>query len=399
MNTDLIKIFNLIKRILFKLFLIILLPSLVPILIFNFFKRIRFCKLGNISRIGHLTSNSERFYYFCKKNYKNNIIICVYGGFIANKFLFKKIKKKFLVLNFFYYIYLSIKLIPFLNFLIIDKDIVNHDYYLYLRKYKKKFFSLNKAENELGYKYLNSKGIFKKDKFVCVYCRDSEYLNIIHPRSILKKNKNNWSYHSYRDAKIETFEKTINYLLSKNYYVFRVGSHHKKKLNIKNKKFIDYSTNGDRSEFLDIFLVYKCQFLIMAGGGLGQVAEMFRKPILSTNIMPISMSKSLSNGLFMTKKLYNVKKKKFFSYKEIFSSEIKDYQTTQLYSKNKIKIIDNNEAEILNATKEFINVFGKNKLINKYEKNLLRKYYKINAGQLGYSQIAVSFLKKNKFFL
>ena len=95
LNTDLIRIFNLIKKIFFKLFLIILLPSLVPILIFNFFKRIRFCKLGNISRIGHLTSNSERFYYFCKKNYNNNIIICVYGGFIANKFLFEKIKKNF----------------------------------------------------------------------------------------------------------------------------------------------------------------------------------------------------------------------------------------------------------------------------------------------------------------
>ena len=56
----------------------------------------------------------------------------------------------------------------------------------------------------------------------------------------------------------------------------------------------------------------------MAGGGLGQVAEMFRKPILSTNIMPISMSKSLPNGLFMTKKLYNIKKKFFFTKKFFF---------------------------------------------------------------------------------
>ena len=112
LNTDLIKIFNLIKRILFKLFLIILLPSLVPILIFNFFKRIRFCKLGNISRIGHLTSNSERFYYFCKKTgqvvqrqfgfakAKHDLVLQIDDDIIfANKDIFKLIQFKKILKN------------------------------------------------------------------------------------------------------------------------------------------------------------------------------------------------------------------------------------------------------------------------------------------------------------
>lgn len=368
-------------------------PFVFIILLINIFKKVRFCRLNNIERIGHLTTNTERFYHYIRERHKDKIIICFYKGRVCNKFLLKKIKEKILIKNFFYFIYISIKLIPKLKFLIIDEQLTNYDFYKYLKKYKKSFLTLNARELNEGNKYIESKGIKNKDKIVCIYSRDSKYLQTNFPEG---KNSKTWRYQNYRDADINTFKSTVEYLISRGYFVFRLGSVVNKKLIIKNKNFFDYATNGDRSDFLDIFLIYKCNFMIAAGGGLAQVAEILRKPMLSTNILPISMSKSLPNGLFITKKL--IQKKKKLSYKEILNSNIKDFQNSFVYKKNKIKIINNTSYEILTATKEFINFnkIGKKKYI---KNNLHKKYYTTNPNQKKYSVISKSFLKQNKFLL
>ena len=90
------------------------------------------------------------------------------------------------------------------------------------------FTKLSNKDLIIGEKFLESLGISKKDKVVLFYVRDSEYLKVKFP------NKD-YSYHNFRDCKVDNFELGINELISRGYYVFRMGEVIKNDLNIKSK--------------------------------------------------------------------------------------------------------------------------------------------------------------------
>ena len=52
-----------------------------------------------------------------------------------------------------------------------------------------------------------------------------------------------------------------------------------KKIENANPKIIDYANSKFRSDFLDIFLGYRCSFCIRTAG-FGGVPEIFRKPLV-----------------------------------------------------------------------------------------------------------------------
>ena len=110
--------------------------------------------------------------------------------------------------------------------------------------YKDRNFIINKSNKmQLDRKYiyegesfLKKIGLPKKAKIACLIVRDNKYLKDLQP-SI------DYSYHDYRNCNIENYRKAIMYLISKNYYVFRMGVNYKQKFKINNRKFIDYSKN------------------------------------------------------------------------------------------------------------------------------------------------------------
>ena len=92
-----------------------------------------------------------------------------------------------------------------------------------------------------------------------------------------------WSYHNFRDFNINDFEDTIIKMIHRGYFVIRMGSISKDKINFKDKNFFDYSNSDFRSDFLDIFLLSKCKFLISSDSGISAISEIFRVPIVYVN--------------------------------------------------------------------------------------------------------------------
>ena len=92
------------------------------------------------------------------------------------------------------------------------------------------------------------------------------------------------SYHDYRDCNIENFTPGIKYLLNKDFFVFRMGKLQKKKLNLKNKNYLDYAFSKYRSDILDVWLMANCEFCISTGTGFDQISRVFKKPILYVNL-------------------------------------------------------------------------------------------------------------------
>ena len=62
-----------------------------------------------------------------------------------------------------------------------------------------------------------------------------------------------------------------------------MGKNVSKPFSINSKRFIDYASLDEKSDFLDIFLSSHCHMFISTGAGLDVVAQVFNKPIVLVN--------------------------------------------------------------------------------------------------------------------
>ncbi|WP_428079415.1 TIGR04372 family glycosyltransferase [Candidatus Pelagibacter sp.] len=398
-----------------KLFLyflfILLIPITLPIIfIIRIINKFFLIRIGSIpsSRIGHFCLNTE--IYLCKKNElskKIKVIDFLYlNKIISNNFLKKKWSK---IINFYPRIILEPldfcnSIIPFSNkhkikFTIFgDRDVEN------LLPKNKPFLNLTSQEILEGEKFLLNMGIKKNDKIVCLNVRDDAFLKI-------NDKSKDWSYHSYRDANIENFLEAAEYLAEKKYFVFRMGVKVNKKFLSNNKRIIDYATNGMRTEFLDFFLAYRCEFCITTGSGYDAIPQLFRKPLLYVSYSPLAYLNTFNTkNLTIFRTHLSLENNKEMSLKEIFSKGAGFIFSTQGFKNKKIKLLESTSSEIKNATEEMVQ-----RLENTWEetednKNLQSRFWEIYNECINNlpvkidelhgdqkSKIGYSFLKKKNF--
>ena len=93
-----------------------------------------------------------------------------------------------------------------------------------------------------------------------------------------------------------------------------MGAVVEKKIKLDNKKYIDYS-NLYRTDFLDIFLAYRCSFVIGTPAGYDAVPSLsFKKTILTTNgtpVLPLILSQR-SKMYYSLKNIMTIQKKNIY---------------------------------------------------------------------------------------
>jgi putative glycosyltransferase (TIGR04372 family) len=198
---------------------------------------------------------------------------------------------------------------------------------------------------------LNKMGISDNSRYVCLLVRDSEFYEnkIFNLEGLVSKT-------SYRNANIENYEKAALYLAENGYYVVRMGSAVKKPFIINHPMIIDYATSNFRSDFMDIYIPAHCSFFMSTGSGLDCVAQVFRKPILLTNLVLSNLTIHYPVGIFIFKKILNKKTNKCISLKEALNlfNNNDYYNIIEPLKCYKLEIIENSEDEILEATKDMI---------------------------------------------
>ena len=196
---------------------------------------------------------------------------------------------------------------------------------------------------------LNKIGIKEKEKFICFASRSHHYRN--DPATT-------------RDSSIYTQLKAIRFLRdSHEFKAVRLGYNPKDKLEIE-RDIIDYSNTTYRNDFMDIFLLYKCDFIISTGLGINAPATMFRKPKLMVNFVDyFSIQQQCENytPFILPKKFISLKNKKIIPLEEVYEKKL--YEITEKKKLNTIgyDIKDNSDLEILDAVKEFYFFFEKKK--------------------------------------
>lgn len=211
--------------------------------------------------------------------------------------------------------------------------------------------SFTPKEDNLGNKLLEQLGIPVGAPFVCLLVRDSHYLKTQYPGC-------DWSYHDYRDANVLSYQKAARYLADKGYYVLRMGKYVNKPFELGNKNIIDYANHPLRCDFLDIYLASHCQFFISTSAGLDGVAQIFRKPVLFTNVAPVYGELQTWHPcvLFLPKKIRCLQTNKLLTFKEIHRIFfIQTNGTRDIISTLKqynLEMVENSEDEILDIVIE-----------------------------------------------
>ena len=219
----------------------------------------------------------------------------------------------------------------------------DRDIHGYLTRFKP-HLTFTSEEESVGRHYLKSMGLNDGDQFICFFARDEKYLDEMHPY----RSRDDWSYHDFRCASIHNHVRAVEVLVEKmGYHAFRMGSVVKEQLKTNNPRIIDYATNGDRTEFLDIYLSANCDLLLQSGdSGPTALARVFRRPYVAVNAIPLEYTHGNPAALFIPKKLWSEEKRRFLTFKEILDSGVGRLLRSEEYQRLGLECIENTPEEI-----------------------------------------------------
>lgn len=203
------------------------------------------------------------------------------------------------------------------------------------------------SELKEGNHFLESVGCVGDQKFACLLVRDNAYIRNRFPSKLD-------DYTSYRNSNISTYIKAAEALCDLGFHVFRMGSDSENALESDHPKLIDYSRNGMRSEFLDIFLSAHCTFFISTGSGLDEVPKIFRRPLTYLNLLPLGSDLNYTDVLVYPKILRDANSKRPLTLREIAERNLQFAYDIELYKLANVIIDDMMSDEILAVTLETV---------------------------------------------
>ena len=321
------------------------------VLLIRLFKGIILIRLGTLrsDRIGHFAADSGQHFASNILNTKRtvNLYWLSKKKYISNKQLELMVRRNFLVFNFVRYLDYWNRLLP--GGEIHSSDCKSRDIMGVLQKSKEKMSFISSEESqakEWMYKYGWSGG----DPFVCLMVRDSTYLINANLYETL-----DFSYHNYRDTDISNYIEAIEWLANQGVWVFRMGRKMHKPIAITHPKIIDYAFCENQSDLQDVWMFANCNLCISTGTGPDTVSDVYCRPMLYLNYVPISNLVSWNNAIHVPKHLIYIKTGKYLT----LSEHIKhSYLDSEQYVNAGIEVVEMSPMEILQAVQErFKNVF------------------------------------------
>ncbi len=247
-----------------------------------------------------------------------------------------------------------------------------------MNKEFKPFPKLNfKLSTDIGCK-------LKPFNYVCTYTRDSNYLNSLGFQT-------DFSYHDYRNDDYLKLMPTVEYLNSKNLSVVRMGNV-KRNIDIKyfSQTHIDFRDLSDDG-CDDIILFSNCLFYIGDTSGIALAANVFGRPVVRYNWIPIFNSVP-HTSLVIPMLIKSVDSGEYLPFRKVWELKEKGLHLSKgdSYEKFGLQCIRNSTTDILDVSLEMLRRVQDNDfepchpLQKDYEKMMLSIGWH-NPGIIGYS--------------
>ena len=237
------------------------------------------------------------------------------------------------------------------------KDITDHRKELIEYEKIKKFFV---KENNFDLNYQKNKYCEEKlkkfnlpyERLVLLHVRDGQY-------------RKDQGRKDYRNSDINSYIESIKFLINKGYFVIRAGRKPMNKIFFKDKNFLDYSTLDLQEDVLDLFLMKKAKFFIGTQSGILDLAQLFNKPILLTNMIAIFSKypfKKNDRGIFRSMKKNN----EFLHIKDFIKLNY-EYHNLWTHEINDLIFYENTAEQIYDSLNEFLDI-QQNPILTKDQK-------------------------------
>lgn len=372
-------------------------------------------------RIGHLALNTDLYIRAQEGKAQDTRVLFLAPLPVANSFILQKWSEMIEVLDYakqpLYTRFLSV-LVLFKSRYAFELPYEGNEYNVY--RDTKDVFYFTDSEKQEGDRILEEMGIGKQDWYVCVFARDSAYLDKEFNVSRDENGKGEWAYHDYRDSDIDSLNLAIDEILARGGYVVRLGKIVAKAMSYKHERVIDYPLSKWRSDFMDIYLQYRAKFVLSSStSGATDVVALFGTPYCGVN-MPTLWNIPYPHAIQIPKTYRHKESGKMVGLKE-WIEMVKtqkahhrygcDYNDpsqlsiwhTGFYTKNNLEIINNTPEEILELTKEMFARLDGSFSPSEEDKALQEKYQALNATYLPCSECknpyGADFLRKNKWFV
>ena len=208
--------------------------------------------------------------------------------------------------------------------------------------------SLSAEEQSAGWKILDEQGISDSGQFICFHARSSAY----YPQRLIAGDPAGLEQQqAYRNCDVETYLPAVRSLAERGFTAFRMGAVRERPIPDLHPRIVDYA-NSFRSEFMDVFLLANCRFLVGSASGVDAVAELFRRPMLTVNMALFAGVHSWMPNLTIFKKYRLVEEQRFLKFREIVEMDAHYLQASEDYERLGIEFVDNTAEEISDAVDE-----------------------------------------------
>lgn len=224
-------------------------------------------------------------------------------------------------------------------------------------------FSLKESTKEIAIDFLKQYDLRDGDDFITLHIREPGY------------DVADSQHHNERNENPQSFQKAIDYFLTKGLKVVRIG--HEKMSTLEARKgFIDL-TKVNRPGEVDIFLCASNKFYFGSGSGPYSLSYQFGKPSLISE--QISFMHARPNCLTDMKQYYDVQTDKVANFEQLKKLDLDTNTAPAPFRENDLRSHKVREDDILNSAKEMIGLSFQSKIVEANEKlNDRKKDLKIN---------------------
>jgi putative glycosyltransferase (TIGR04372 family) len=199
---------------------------------------------------------------------------------------------------------------------------------------------LTAEEEALGRSLLGKMGVPPDRPFICVHVREAAYWQT------RKEGIDDSS--DFRNSRIENYFEAMLAAADRGYFVLRLGAGAAQPLPDLHPNIIDYATKH-RTEFMDVFLAFRCSLMVSTGSGIDSLSYLSRRPMVLVNLvtwgaafvgMPqpnITLFKNFRRG------------GRLMTFAEVLAENAQEYNVSSAFSDAGITLEENTPDEIAAA--------------------------------------------------
>jgi len=252
--------------------------------------------------------------------------------------------------------------------------------------------SLLKEELERGDLFLRSQGIIPGANLVCYATRSSSYYEKLLQSGVDLKPRN------IRNPDENIYFEVSDALATRGSHVFRMGKHLGETIPDDRKSAITDYASSFRSDFLDVYLLFRCNYLINGSTGIVSIRAMFNLPSLNSDFYRLHKN-WFKGDIALFQKVWLVRENRLATVGEMVAMG-DSFSDERHQERLGVRLVKNTAEEILAACDEMEARLNGTWVTTEEDEILQKKYWDLicDSGHHG-GRIGAQFLRDNQDLL